>query len=93
MFFCIYEVFARPFSDHRFSDLLAASLFRSTSSLDLIGRSSFIRHGIGTATMLLEDLGVLCPDKADSEGHGACGRVTEHVRHESISSEVAFLAG
>ena len=29
--------------------------------------------------MLLEDLGVRCPDTADSEGHGACGRVTEHV--------------
>lgn len=41
--------------------------------------------------MLLEDLGVRCPDKTDSEGHDACGRVTEHVPRESIFSETAFL--
>ena len=40
--------------------------------------------------MLLEDLGVRCPDKTGSEGHDACGRVTEHVPRESIFSETAF---
>ena len=42
--------------------------------------------------MLLEDLGVRCPDKADTEGYGACEGVTAHVPRESIFSETAFPA-
>ena len=42
--------------------------------------------------MLLEDLGLRCPDKADSEAQDECGRVTDHVPHESESSESALLA-
>ena len=42
--------------------------------------------------MLLEDLGVRCPEKADTEGYGACERVTAHVPRESIYSETAFPA-
>ena len=42
--------------------------------------------------MLLEDLGLRCPDKVDSEAQDDCGRVTDHVPRESVSSESAFLA-